>query len=328
MSSNSKSKTSNNRPTPANEHFTSGGDITLQSIDKIDFSVHSVILSMASGVFADMFDVGNDSKSQQTVVLPETAQIIAIMLQFIYPLPPPDIPSFEILNQVLHVADKYQLQGMTAYVRERMDILLSPVNLWKSPAHTLSIAVRHGLQWEIEQATSKVQNRYNLCTTKDLLTLAKMIPAATPWIKLIGTQAAKQNILVDVLFSFHQEPMRLSTSQSYHALLCAPCKDIHSSGIRHSPPEWQARWAYWVSKELQTRTQDNWDECFTVPFLYSTAHRGADIPIRAGLKNNCTCLDVIYQAQSTFLKWTCGVHDVLKARLGELDKLSALKESS
>ncbi|KAG9077569.1 hypothetical protein FS749_010532, partial [Ceratobasidium sp. UAMH 11750] len=59
-----------------------GGNLSLKSADGAIFLVHSVLLGMASSVFADMFSAANRS---DVVELTDDAESLSLMLRFIYP---------------------------------------------------------------------------------------------------------------------------------------------------------------------------------------------------------------------------------------------------
>ncbi|KEP47891.1 BTB/POZ domain protein [Rhizoctonia solani 123E] len=91
-------------------HPPTGGDLTLRASDGTEFKVHSLLLHIASSVFADMFQVGTNN--HRVVDLAEDSQTLSLMLEHIYPVKSPTIDSFDKLESCLTVAQKYDIKGM------------------------------------------------------------------------------------------------------------------------------------------------------------------------------------------------------------------------
>jgi hypothetical protein len=231
---------------PANDGFTSGGDLTLRSSDSVDFSVHSVILSLVSPVFSDMFTVGTRTEPD-VVTVGETSEVLSLMLNFIYHRGPLSVTTFPLLNLALCVAEKYQLETLTLQLRDKMSLKGSPVSIDTNPLVALTVASAHSLKQEASLAASAASKKYNFEKVDDLLILAKAIPSSFLVIQLVGIPSARNAILVEVLFRFHLAPM----VSSY--LLCQLCKAKRKPSSEFSPPEWKFRWAHWVYEELKTR---------------------------------------------------------------------------
>ncbi|KAG8690461.1 hypothetical protein FRC11_011448 [Ceratobasidium sp. 423] len=298
------------RPRPKPD-FSHGGDLILKSIDGQTFNVHSVILSVASPVFADMFEIGSRNPGE-TVELAETGEMLDLMLRFIYPKESPTISSFEMLNKAMHVARKYELEGMHRQLRRELAMAGSPVSYASDPLGAYAFATDHELKDETKLSLDLARQTYQFNTIDDLLKLSKTAPASIPWILLVGIPSVKNKILSDVLLKFHEEPMKLVHAQ----FLCACCND-HQYGIRYSPPEWQARWAHRLLTELPQRPTDTWAPLFETAFL-SGIHGIASISTAKGV---CTCADrATCHSRATFMKWSSGVHQCLVKRLEGLAK--------
>ncbi|KAG9084466.1 hypothetical protein FRC06_004074 [Ceratobasidium sp. 370] len=298
-----------------NKDFGSGGDITLRSLDGVDFRVHSVVLSLASPVIADMFHLG----AQQAVVnIGETSEMLSFLLNFIYPRLPPPVPSFEVLEKGLHLADKYHLEGMKLHLRERLSLKASPVSVYSDPLRALAFACAHGLTDEAKLAASVAFKSYDFRKVDDLLKICKGMPSIAPIVKMIGVPSARAAILNSVLFQFYQRPMALVTESKH--FLCSTCQDQYLNRSRYSAPEWQARWAHWVFKELETRPIAQCDEVFTIEFLKLAMCKGA-VPVSS---NICGCHTKIYSHKHYFEKWTAEVRECLVNRLKSLDPLGAV----
>lgn len=299
-----------------NEGFTEGGDLTLRSLDGIDFNVYSVVLSLASPVLSDMFAVGSQ---RDVVTVGETAEVLALMLKFIYPRSTPAISSFDVLETGLHVAEKYQLEDMKNRLRKELSLNGSPVSLFSYPLRAMAMASAHGLKAEAQLAASVASKTHNFRTLDSLLKLANAIPSASPVIKLIGIPSAQMAILVDVLFNFHREPMRLSGG-TCDIFLCSDCSDARCQ-LQYSPPEWQARWSHWAFEELKKRPFVECANVFTIGFFNFALYRdGTAMPTDPA----CECPSSINENIEEFHTWLIEVRAHLQKRLADLDKLESL----
>ncbi|KAG8690460.1 hypothetical protein FRC11_011447 [Ceratobasidium sp. 423] len=305
--------------------FAQGGDLILKCIDGKAFEVHSVILSIASPVFADMLEVGSLSAGA-TVELAESSEMVDLMLKFIYPRQSPTITSFDTLHKALHIAEKYELEDMYGRLRREMLQPGSPTSLYTDPLGALSVACTHGLKAEARIAVAVSQGHYDFTRVSHLKMLAKNAPASIPWVMLIGVPAVKCSILSEVLFNFNEKPMKVLQSD---LVLCQMCRDFlnqTSSDSHYSPPEWEARWAQGLSRELKQRPMDDWKSLFEVPFLFEAVGRHGGTPIRTP-QGNCACLDAFSKKEvglPGFLQWSSKVYDCLVSRLAGLRELEGL----
>ena len=62
-----------------------GTDLILKSCDDIKFHVHTLILSLSSSVFKDMFDMPHTTSTKEPVELSESGQVLLLLLDIIYP---------------------------------------------------------------------------------------------------------------------------------------------------------------------------------------------------------------------------------------------------
>ncbi|KAH7325317.1 hypothetical protein B0J17DRAFT_633038 [Rhizoctonia solani] len=300
--------------------FIHGGDLTLQSIDGINFHVRSALLAVASPVFEDMFLVGLH-QSGQIVKMAETSEMLSLMLQFVYPKRTPVISSFDTLEAAFHLADKYQLEEMHKQLRQRLSLADSPVSVYHDPLGALRIASAHGFQDEVNLAISISQQHYQVNTIDNLLEISKITPASISWIKLIAVPLIRNEILSDVLLNFYEPPMRLAGSPFTRAL-CQVCSESHHYGAHNSPPEWQARWARAVVEELKRRPIDEWQRYFGTSYLYEAVSR-YDTPIHTP-RGDCTCVEKVKFYEYEFLGWSSHVLRNLESRLDCLKVLEAL----
>ncbi|KAG9084465.1 hypothetical protein FRC06_004073 [Ceratobasidium sp. 370] len=301
---------------PVNEGFSSGGDVVLRSLDDVEFSVHSVVLSLASPVLEHMF---SSATKQAVINFAESSEMLSFMLKSIYPRSPPPIPSFEILEQGLHLADKYQLEGMKLRLLKELSVKGSPISFFSDPLRALAFATTHGLADEAALAASIASEAYDFRKPDHLTKLAKMMPSIAPVVKMIGMPSARTSILIDVLFQFHRPPMMLSQKECFE-FLCEACDKIYYNKARYCAPEWQARWAYWAFQELNSRKISDAGEVFTVEFFKLAMYKG-DVQAQGDI---CVCDERIYEYKGYFEVWTAGVRESLVDRLKALDPLDAV----
>ncbi|TCD62581.1 hypothetical protein EIP91_006655 [Steccherinum ochraceum] len=126
-----------------------GADTVLQSSDYMLFYVHRVLLSLASPVFAALFDIGtpNHPHDQPTVsglpIIPveEKCDVLKTLLHWVYPVLKPPLLEIGHTADVLQAAIKYEIQAvvgpMTARLRTGAD---------DSPARVYGLACRLGLE--------------------------------------------------------------------------------------------------------------------------------------------------------------------------------------
>ncbi len=89
-------------------------DIILQSSNKVNFHVYSVVLKLASPVFRDMFSIPQPAPQTNTpiVEMEEDSTVLDIMLRLCYPGPDPRVTKLAQLTSILRVVEKYDLDGV------------------------------------------------------------------------------------------------------------------------------------------------------------------------------------------------------------------------
>jgi len=121
-------------------------DVILRSMDLVDFRAHKLILSFASPLFRDMFNVGkssghmpgqNDGRSAVVPMKEETADVVEKLLRLCYPVEPPSWESASQIHPVLAAAIKYQLETISTTLRKE---LMSPRFLQSEPLRIFAIA--------------------------------------------------------------------------------------------------------------------------------------------------------------------------------------------
>ncbi|CAE6476518.1 unnamed protein product [Rhizoctonia solani] len=314
-------------PPPAvNEGFTEGA-LTIRSADGINFKAHSLFLSVASPLFSDLFKSGNNNEIFR---FPENAEVLAVMLKFIYPKPTPIITSMNILNDAVRVAKIYQLDNMKTRLREQLVLVDSPVSVYSNPLGALSIAATHGFTPEAELAANLASKQFNFEKGQDLKRLvdAAQGPATAELVKLTGIPLVKTRVLVDTLFHFERSPMKLCNH--IDALVCTNCREAFRNYSRQSPPEWQARWALWIFDEIKDRPISEWEPHFSpsnTRRAFCQSHLSlTTYTYRKGLEyRTCTCLDAISNPtnETALQNWVDGVYKHLISRLALVKELEA-----
>ncbi|KAG8690064.1 hypothetical protein FRC11_014086 [Ceratobasidium sp. 423] len=314
-------------PSAVSTDFTDGGDLTLRSADGVNFSVHSLFLSAASPVLSDLLKAGNHNG---IIRFSENAEVLALMLEFIYPRPTPIITSMNLMNDAVRVANMYQLDSMKIRLREQLVLVASPVSVHANPFGALCVASTHGFIAEAELAAKLASKQFKFGTGEDLTKLvgATQGPATAALVKLTGIPLVKTRVLVDVLFHFERSPMKLNGN--IDALVCVNCREAFRNYSRQSPPEWQARWALWMFDEIKDRPISEWE-----PFFSPSNTRRAFCQSHLSLTmysykklleyRTCTCLDVIgAPANASALQvWVKGVYERLTSQLALVAELEA-----
>lgn len=124
-----------------------------------EFHVHSVILAAASPFFHDMFTLpqpptsisGGLKPTKPVVPVTESRDVLSTLLQFVYPLPDPELCSLDDLAPILDAAIKYDFSSVILTLRR---FLTSPDNLRKSSIQVYAIASRFDLEEEAQIASS------------------------------------------------------------------------------------------------------------------------------------------------------------------------------
>ncbi|KAG8734465.1 40S ribosomal protein S21 [Ceratobasidium sp. 423] len=168
-----------------------GGDLTLQSCDGTTFRVHSVLLGLASTVFAGMLTGATKS---DTVELAEDAETICLMLAFIYPVAPPAITTVEQLEKVMLLSQKYDIERTIKFIEgfDRLDnqlILSDPIRVFRA-------SVKYKFT-TIQAQAAKIfgLKNCNYRTLAGLEELARLLPESSGAIGLIGAQIVREEIL-------------------------------------------------------------------------------------------------------------------------------------
>lgn len=150
---------------------TEDGDIILrtQGSPPCDFRVHSLLLSLASPVFKDMFKIPQPPPvvpkldvEPEVIYVTDPPHALDLVLRFIYPFPSPDIDSLDQLFDGLVIADKYDIIGARADLRLRLTKFIE-----ENPLRVYAIASKFGFEEEAE-AVSPLTTKIYLPSLADL----------------------------------------------------------------------------------------------------------------------------------------------------------------
>ncbi|KAG8710264.1 hypothetical protein FRC11_004694 [Ceratobasidium sp. 423] len=155
-------------PSAVSTDFTDGGDLTLRSADGVNFSVHSLFLSAASPVFSHLLKAGNHNG---IIRFSGNAEVLALMLEFIYPRPTPIITSMSLMNDAVRVANMYELDSMKTRLCEQLVLVASPVSVHANPFGALCVASTHGFTTEAELAAKIASEQFKFGIGEDLTKL-------------------------------------------------------------------------------------------------------------------------------------------------------------
>ncbi|KAG8765166.1 hypothetical protein FRC12_007654 [Ceratobasidium sp. 428] len=226
-----------------------GGDITLCSSDGVEFHAHSMILSMASSVFRDMFAVGTAGDGQ-AVNLTEDGQTVSLMLEFIYPIyRSPVIPTSEMLRACLEAARKYDLMAMLGNI----DVQLSQPDsmVFSDPLDLYKLGVEYEMRNSRVSAARRLGTDCNLLDPGSFVKLSTALPSTKYIGALAAAQGARYKILTNLLLLHVIDPPR---GPLLSAIACNQCKKAISDTAAdpsHLPrPGWVHVWSTATHKAL------------------------------------------------------------------------------
>ncbi|KAG9038029.1 hypothetical protein FS837_001321 [Tulasnella sp. UAMH 9824] len=134
------------------------GDCILQTPDGTQFVVHRVILSLASSIRNDMFSLpqASEGSSGTRPIIPveEDPETLQALLTMVYPLPPPQISSYDLATRLVQACDKYFIDV------SRLDTILHKVLLTTDALEADPLGV-YALAWRLGISDeAKVASRY------------------------------------------------------------------------------------------------------------------------------------------------------------------------
>ncbi|KAG8747674.1 hypothetical protein FRC10_000217 [Ceratobasidium sp. 414] len=190
-----------------------GGDVSLKSSDGTIFVVHSLLLSLASKVFSDMFA---STTKADVVELAEDAEAISLMLAFIYPVVRPPVDTIPLLEKAMLVAHKYDVEGLAKSLEQNQQRALIRCD----PARVFRLAADYGFR-EMQTLAAMLigSSKLDLLEVDGLLQFSKEFPGSAHIIGVVGAQGARARILDGLLTD--SGPKRLLDDQRRDLVLPA-----------------------------------------------------------------------------------------------------------
>ncbi|RDX50113.1 hypothetical protein OH76DRAFT_1402981 [Lentinus brumalis] len=166
---------------PRGEYHTlfssSDGDVVLGSKDGVLFRVHSHTLKTTSGWFRSMYSLPQRSSSPdqplETLFVDEDSTSLEGLLKIVCGLVIPRLDSYDVIEPILHAAEKYDMPGPMSVVRA----LLATPPLLSDPLRLYAITCRYGWYEEAMMAS------------RETLTLNLHSPEHRPTLQKLGTDA-------------------------------------------------------------------------------------------------------------------------------------------
>ena len=238
------------------------GDVILRTLGPPthDFRVHKLVLSLASPIFKVMFSLPQPTSGTSSVAGVEIVEVedhphaLDIILRLIYPVAPPSFDgNLDTMVECLTVADKYNIKGAKARLRQalgRSDVADS--------LRVYAIASRFGFASIVEAASRAILSDVHLPGISELPDDFEFVPA-TAYHTLVRHHASYLKAVVEVI---KQTPLKS---------ICHDCPGSRASAeelfrlrltnliITGTPVEVQACFRAWV--KAYGRNADCEKEC-------------------------------------------------------------------
>ncbi|KAG8763428.1 hypothetical protein FRC12_008553 [Ceratobasidium sp. 428] len=302
-------------------HPPPGGDISLKSSNGDIFLAHSLILRLASSVFADMFSTATQ---KDVVELSDDAESVSLMLRFIYP--PPFLESLpaELLEKSLRIAQKYDVGAIITSIDH---VLVSQSShgsglTYSDPIDLFCLAVKYGLpKTQIAAAEAIRPGHYAFKTVSQIKLLAETYANAAGAIGLLGAHCIHTYHLSDLLFGNHRYLLHPDTEEEEYIegriMMCRPCYD-HAGYDSINPndyvPIWFVHWTTLAFRDLSSKPLEECGRLFNFSILETISME----------PNTCRqCLDAAHAALggSAFRSWAQTTREMLYGRLRGIEVL-------
>jgi hypothetical protein len=297
-----------------------GGDVLVKSADGVLFSTHSILLSLASSVFSDMFSTAT---KHDTVELTDDAESISLMLAFIYPSSFVTVDSFQILEKSLEMARKYDVPG----ILKALDFIIPHEQKDKNLAHhdpvrVFRLATSHDLRETQTFAASLIEPRHcDFHDPTELRKFAQQFPNSAHLIGLVGAQGVRLKIICSILFCYESGISPILPRVPKHEdelMLCKTCQDrqrLDNHDCHDYFPSWLPGWSWVAFSELSSKPLRDCQDVFRVPVLGRTTAFSGDTCV--------PCLRVARTAGSgqMFNVWASGINMLLENVLGHVDSM-------
>src|SRR5882762_145175 len=123
--------------------------VVLVSSDGIHYRIHSSILRIASGFFHAMITLPQVSDRPDSVTLEEKSNVVGILLRMISGLEVAKWESYEVIEDVLEAANKYDMPGPIAVMR----LMITSPQFLEDPLRLFVVATRFGWAEEAKLAS-------------------------------------------------------------------------------------------------------------------------------------------------------------------------------
>ncbi|KAG8715637.1 hypothetical protein FRC09_016455 [Ceratobasidium sp. 395] len=219
-----------------------GGDLLLKSSNGVVFHAHSVLLAIASPVFAGMLSTAT---KKDTIELAEDAESVSLMLRFIYPPMFLDNLTLPLLRKSLHMGQKYDITGIPSAI----DYVLSHSSdenyiFQLGPLDVFGLAISYKLKTTQGVVAKLIQQPRN---HEDVMRFAKILPNHSSVFGLLGAHLVRTKSLLALQEDLSiAVPMNPKGSIIYSELLmCIACIERLPFplllGMHYLPP-WMQSW--------------------------------------------------------------------------------------
>ncbi|KAG9124827.1 hypothetical protein FRC07_010085, partial [Ceratobasidium sp. 392] len=243
-----------------------GGDVTLKSADGAEFIAYSLMLRLASSVFADMFSTATQ---RDDIELADDAESVSLMLRFIYPPTLVDDLPTALLEKALRIAQKYDISGTIT----SLDYFISHSSnksslIHSNPIYALCLATTYGLPQTRQVATEAARHgRFELRDPKQIERLAKAFPApgAASIIGLLGARCIQTRSLCNLLLKYTQDILPITGHSDSELMMCDDCADNEELPYDESVPyrpSWLDAWCLRAFCDLTTQPFDQASRIF------------------------------------------------------------------
>ncbi|KAJ7076994.1 hypothetical protein B0H15DRAFT_862767 [Mycena belliarum] len=117
-------------------------DVILRSSDGVDFRAHRLVLSLASPIFKQMFQLPQPQSEPEVPIIPlaESVLVLDRFLRFFYPGTESSVPNLEQLREILDIAlIKYDMHSLASLGKQYLRSHISD-----APVGVYAIACRYG----------------------------------------------------------------------------------------------------------------------------------------------------------------------------------------
>ncbi|QRW15333.1 The BTB (BR-C, ttk and bab)/POZ (Pox virus and Zinc finger) domain [Ceratobasidium sp. AG-Ba] len=175
-----------------------GGDVSIKSNNGDNFVVHSILLRLASSVFADTLSTASQS---HTIDLTDDTESVSLMLRFIYPPAFMDILSISQFEKSLRMAQKYDIAGIITSIDHLLSHSSNLETLTHSDLiHAFCLAVDYGLPKTLQSTREFMQPGYfRYYDPRQIESLVKASSSGAVAVRMLGAHCVWTCSLIDLL---------------------------------------------------------------------------------------------------------------------------------